>query len=155
MKRNMLATALFLSLGIYIWNNFNIFSIGLAICIVAIYCIWCLKNRNFLAVAICIISVICGFVAINVSSSKAMQEAKLFDGKEVKSIDDVNEIKDKHSVGDKIDIVVSRNGAKVNLTITLQEEKPMENTETTKPQQNKVQGEQYQFPSDFFSWFGW
>jgi len=78
-----------------------------------------------------------------------------FDGKEVKSIDDVNEIKDKHSVGDKIDIVVSRNGAKVNLTITLQEEKPMENTETTKPQQNKVQGEQYQFPSDFFSWFGW
>jgi len=92
MKRNMLATALFLSLGIYIWNNFNIFSIGLAICIVAIYCIWCLKNRNFLAVAICIISVICGFVAINVSSSKAMQEAKLFDGKEVKITGKVTEI---------------------------------------------------------------
>ena len=82
-----------------------------------------------------------------------------FDGKEVTSIDDINEIKDEHKVGDEIKVSISRNGVKKNLTITLQEEKPADEEE--KPQKDERQennngGRRYQFPSDFFSsWFGW
>ncbi len=82
-----------------------------------------------------------------------------FDGKEVTSIDDINEIKDEHKVGDEIKVSISRNGVKKNLTITLQEEKPADEEE--KPQKDERQennngGRKYQFPSDFFSsWFGW
>ncbi len=82
-----------------------------------------------------------------------------FDGKEVTSIDDINEIKDEHNVGDKIDVSISRNGVKKNLTITLQEEKPADEEEkpqTDERQENNGGGKRYQFPSDFFSsWFGW
>lgn len=82
-----------------------------------------------------------------------------FDGKEVKSIDEINELRDEHQVGDQVRIEVSRNGEKKTLTITLQEEQPVDEiTEETQqvPQQDNPQGgQQYQFPSDFFSWFGW
>ena len=44
-----------------------------------------------------------------------------FDGKDVKTFDDVNEIKSKHSVGDTIKIVVSREGKERTLDMVLNE----------------------------------
>lgn len=86
-----------------------------------------------------------------------------FDGKDVKSIDEINELRDKRKVGDKVEVVLSRNGNKVTVTIELQEEKPakeeevqQENSYGQMPNQNDERGgQQYPFPSDFFSWFGW
>ncbi len=85
-----------------------------------------------------------------------------FDGKDIKSVDEINTIRDEHKVGDKIAVTVSRNGKKVNCTIVLQEEKPTEETQTQEqPQQNQQNGSNngrypsYGFPSDFFSFFGW
>jgi len=82
-----------------------------------------------------------------------------FDGKEITSIDEINEIRDDHKVGDKIEVVLSRNGEKKTVTITLQEEKPVDEVATQKqeiPQSSdKQNGQQRPFPSDFFSWFGW
>jgi len=46
------------------------------------------------------------------------------DGKVVETIDDINEIRDSHSVGDMMEIVVSRNGKNVSLKVKLMEEKP-------------------------------
>ena len=46
------------------------------------------------------------------------------DGKVVKTIDDINEIRDSHKVGDYMNIVVSRNGKNVSLKVKLMEEKP-------------------------------
>ena len=46
------------------------------------------------------------------------------DGKVVETIDDINEIRDAHKVGDYMDIVVSRNGKNVSLKVKLMEEKP-------------------------------
>ena len=46
------------------------------------------------------------------------------DGKVVETIDDINEIRDSHQVGDFMDIVVSRNGKNVSLKVKLMEEKP-------------------------------
>ncbi len=85
-----------------------------------------------------------------------------FAGKEVKSIDEINELRDEHKVGDSVEVVVSRNGVQKTCTIVLQEETPIEeipqneNQQQQIPQQDGQQGGgQYQFPSDFFSWFGW
>lgn len=85
-----------------------------------------------------------------------------FDGKDIKSVDEINTIRDEHKVGDKIVVTVSRNGKKVNCTIVLQEEKPTEETKTQEqPQQNQQDNSNngrypsYGFPSDFFSFFGW
>lgn len=84
-----------------------------------------------------------------------------FDGKDIKSVDEINAIRDEHKVGDKIAVTVWRNGKKVNCTIILQEEKP---TEETKIQEQSQQNQEespngrfpsYGFPSDFFSFFGW
>lgn len=84
-----------------------------------------------------------------------------FAGKDITSIDEINELRDEHKVGDKVEVVISRNGKQMTLTITLQEETPIEEipestTQQQIPQQGSGQGgQQYQFPSDFFSWFGW
>ncbi len=80
-----------------------------------------------------------------------------FDGKEIKNIDEINEIRDQHKVGDEVSVEVSRNGEIKKITIVLQEETPVEEIpEAQQPQQGYSQGGQsYQFPSDFFSWFGW
>ncbi len=85
-----------------------------------------------------------------------------FDGKDIKSVDEINTIRDEHKVGDKIVVTVSRNGKKVNCTIELQEENPTEETKTQEqPQQNQQNSSNngrypsYGFPSDFFSFFGW
>lgn len=85
-----------------------------------------------------------------------------FDGKNVKSVDEINAIRDEHKVGDKIDVNISRNGKKMKCTIVLQEEKPTEEKQTQQqPQQNQQDNSyngnypSYGFPSDFFSFFGW
>ncbi len=44
-----------------------------------------------------------------------------FGGKEVLTFDDLNEIKSKHNIGDKVNVVVSRNGEKKQLELTLNE----------------------------------
>jgi len=46
------------------------------------------------------------------------------DGKVVETIDDINEIRDAHKVGDFMELVVSRNGKNVTLKVRLMEEKP-------------------------------
>lgn len=82
-----------------------------------------------------------------------------FDGKKIENVDQINTIRDEHKVGDKIEVVVSRNGKKVKCTIVLQEEKPSKQTqnETQQAIPDASQGgtQQYGFPSDFFSFFGW
>jgi len=72
------------------------------------------------------------------------------DGKEVKSVDDINEIRDDHKVGDKLEFVVSRDGKEIKCSVKLQEEKPSEKTENTPS--NDGGNNPY---SDFFSYFGW
>ena len=44
------------------------------------------------------------------------------DGKEVKTMDELNEIKNTHSIGDEITLKVNRNGAEKEFKITLQEQ---------------------------------
>lgn len=82
-----------------------------------------------------------------------------FDNKKIESIDDINAIRDDHKVGDSIEVEVSRNGIKKKVTIILQEEKPVEENEKQEAQNQKPDNSQgrreYQFPSDFFSWFNW
>lgn len=75
------------------------------------------------------------------------------EGKEIKSVDDINEIRDSHAVGDKLTFVVHREGREVKCTVTLQEEKPTPKTEEA-PQEQPENYRPYS-PSDFFSFFGW
>ncbi len=82
-----------------------------------------------------------------------------FDGKPIENVDQINAIRDEHKVGDEIEVTVSRNGKKVKCKIKLQEEKPSAETKE-EPQQAVPQipqggSQQYSFPSDFFSFFGW
>lgn len=98
--------------------------------------------------------------AADLGGIKAGDVILKFDGKEVKSIDEINSIRDDHKAGDKIDIEVSRNGERHTFTVELQEEKPTESSSAQNEQQSSQQdnqqgGQKYQFPSDFFSWFGW
>lgn len=79
-----------------------------------------------------------------------------FDGKAVKTIDDINEIKNAHAVGDSIKVKFVRNGKTSTTDLTLLEEKPVEEEQ----QSNAIEQQpQYpsspQIPSDFFSWFNW
>ncbi|MBQ4086943.1 MAG: trypsin-like peptidase domain-containing protein [Clostridia bacterium] len=86
-----------------------------------------------------------------------------FSGKEITSIDEINELRDECKVGDSVDVEVSRNGNVKKFTIVLQEETPIEEIPQNENQQQIPQqdgnqyggGQPYQFPSDFFSWFGW
>lgn len=71
-------------------------------------------------------------------------------GEKIQSVDEINQIRDKHKVGDTLKFTLSRNGSKVKVNVVLQEEKPTTEAETEKPQTQK----QY-IPSDFFSFFGW
>ena len=72
------------------------------------------------------------------------------EGKDIKSVDDINEIRDSHKVGDKLTFVISRNGKEMKCSITLQEEKPVQ-----KEQEEKKEEKKTYIPSDFFSYFGW
>ncbi len=73
-----------------------------------------------------------------------------FDGKKVKSIDDINEIKNAHKVGDTLSVKLIRSGKTVKTELTLLEEKPQEATQTETQTIPETQ-----IPSDFFSWFNW
>jgi serine protease Do len=74
------------------------------------------------------------------------------EGKKVTTVDEINKIRDEHKPGDKSTMKISRMGKKKDITVTLQEEKP---EETQQPVQSQPQQQFPQFPSDFFSWFGW
>jgi len=74
-------------------------------------------------------------------------------GEKIENVDEINQIRDKHKVGDKLAFVISRNGKTMKITVVLQEEKPTEEAEKEIPQTQKQQ--QPFIPSDFFSFFGW
>ena len=117
-----------------------------------------IAKANNLPIGVYVDSVMSGGAAEQ-GGIKAGDVILKFDGKEITSIDEVNEIRDDHKVGDKIEIVLSRNGEKKTVTITLQEEKPVdekaEKQQETPQSSEKQNGQQRPFPSDFFSWFGW
>lgn len=70
-------------------------------------------------------------------------------GEKVASVDEINQIRDKHKVGDTLKFTISRNGSKMKINVVLQEEKPSaEEPKQTQPQKQYI-------PSDFFSFFGW
>ena len=70
-------------------------------------------------------------------------------GEKITSVDEINQIRDKHKVGDTLKFTISRNGSKMKVNVVLQEEKPtQEEPKQTQPQKQYV-------PSDFFSFFGW
>ncbi|MBQ2696377.1 MAG: trypsin-like peptidase domain-containing protein [Clostridia bacterium] len=70
------------------------------------------------------------------------------DGQKTTTIDAVNKIRDTHSVGDKMVVQINRGGKIMNVTLTLQEEKP-----TSKAPSQPTQ--QYTPSPIPFSWFGW
>ncbi len=74
-----------------------------------------------------------------------------FDGQKVETIDDINEIRDAHKVGDIIKIKLVRNKKNINTELTLLEETKEAQTQ----QATSTQQPQQQFPSDFFNWFNW
>ncbi|MBE7010198.1 MAG: trypsin-like serine protease [Ruminococcaceae bacterium] len=76
-----------------------------------------------------------------------------FDGKKVETIDDINEIKNTHAVGDTIKVKYVRSGITKETKLTLLEEKPQ--TEKKEQKQQAQTPSIPQIPSDFFSWFGW
>ncbi len=73
-----------------------------------------------------------------------------FDGQKIKTIDEINEIRDAHKVGDTIKIKLKRNNKTISVDLVLLEEKP-----ETQSQQEEAQVPQQQIPSDFFNWFNW
>ena len=108
-----------------------------------------ISKANGLPVGVYVDSVISGGAA-DLGGIKKGDVIIKFDGQEVKSVDEINAIRDSHGVGDKIAVVVIRNGAEVTCTIELQEDKP--SAETGKSQNN---GGSQNTPPDFFSFFGW
>jgi len=108
-----------------------------------------ISKANNLPVGVYVDSVINGGAA-DLGGIKKGDVIIKFDGQEVKSVDKINAIRDTHSVGDKIEVVVVRNGAEVTCTIELQEDKPA--AETGKSQNSD---DSQNTPPDFFSFFGW
>ena len=47
-------------------------------------------------------------------------------GTEVSSIEEINEIRDQHKVGDELEFEVDRNGERLTLTVELGEDKPVQ-----------------------------
>lgn len=120
-----------------------------------------IAKANDLPVGVYVDTVVAGGAADN-GGIKAGDVIVKFDGEAIENVDQINAIRDEHKVGDKIEVVVSRNGKKIKCTIELQEEKPSTETQGEVeqiPQQvpNNSQGgyNSYGFPSDFFSFFGW
>ena len=64
------------------------------------------------------------FAYMSISGGENLQAVITVDGKVVETIDDINELRDAHKVGDFMDIVVSRNGKNVSLKVKLMEERP-------------------------------
>lgn len=108
-----------------------------------------IAKANNLPIGVYVNSVISGGAADLAGIKKGDVIVKC-DGKEVKSVDDINAIRDAHKVGDKLQFVISRNGSKQKVDIVLQEEKPTVQTNN----ETNESATQY-IPSDFFSFFGW
>lgn len=83
MKRNMLAAALFILVGIFTWNNYSHYVVFAVACIVCTYCIWCCLRKNYLAAIIAVFSVCVGFFIVHYAYSEKMTIAKSFEGKEI------------------------------------------------------------------------
>lgn len=76
-----------------------------------------------------------------------------FDGQKIETIDEINEIRDSHQVGDTIKIKLKRNGKTVETELTLLEE--TKEAQSQSQQAEETQQPQQQIPSDFFNWFNW
>jgi serine protease Do len=61
------------------------------------------------------------FSAAEKAGLQAGDVIEKFDGKVVKSVNDINNIKAEHKAGDKVQIVINRNGSNKTLTLTLSE----------------------------------
>lgn len=44
------------------------------------------------------------------------------DGKDIKTMDELNEIKNSHQIGDSMNLKINREGKEINITVTLQEQ---------------------------------
>ena len=73
-----------------------------------------------------------GVYVTNVSSSGGAEKAGIkvgdiityFDGTRIKTVEELNSLKDKHKAGDTIDVTVNRDGKEIPLKLTLTEDKP-------------------------------
>ncbi len=80
------------------------------------------------------------------------------DGESIKTIDEINKIRDTHSVGEKMTMRINRDGLELNVDLILQEEVPEKEATPTQapvtqtPQQPQQPFDYFPFP---FSWFGW
>lgn len=84
MKRNMLSSAIFMSLGIYVWNNFSVQAILSVIAVLGGYCFWCFKKERTAAMVLAAIMLIAGFVSIEFSNQVAIKKALPFTNGEIK-----------------------------------------------------------------------
>ncbi len=107
-----------------------------------------IAKANDIPVGVYVDSVISGGAAdkAGIKSGDVIIECE---GKEIKSVDDINAIRDEHKVGDTLKFIIVRNGVNIKCNVVLQEEKPV--AEEKKPTESKTQ----YIPSDFFSFFGW
>lgn len=78
-------------------------------------------SRNNLPLGIYVVSVE-DFSAAEKAGVKSGDVIIKADGKEVKTMNQLNEIKNTHDIGDKMTITVSRNGQEKEITLTLQEQ---------------------------------
>ena len=78
-------------------------------------------ERNNLVVGVYVVSVD-EFSAAEKAGMKSGDVIIKADGKDIKTMNELNEIKNSHSIGDQMTIVVNRNGEEKELTLTLQEQ---------------------------------
>lgn len=78
-------------------------------------------KRNNLVVGVYVTS-INEFSAAEKAGFKIGDVIVAVDGKEIKTMDEINEIKNSHQIGDTIKIKVNRNGEEKELSVTLQEQ---------------------------------
>lgn len=78
-------------------------------------------SRNNLPVGIYVVSIE-DFSAAEKAGVKAGDVIIKADGKEIKTMNELNEIKNTHNIGDKMTVTVSRNGQEKEITLTLQEQ---------------------------------
>ena len=78
-------------------------------------------ERNNLVVGVYVVSVD-EFSAAEKAGIKAGDVIIKADGKDIKTMDELTEIKNSHSIGDQMTVVVNRNGEEKELTLTLQEQ---------------------------------
>lgn len=88
------------------------------------------------------------------------------EGEEVKTIDDINKLRDQHKPGEQMTMTIDRNGKQMNLTLTLQEDSPELQQKQAEEEQKRLEEEQRKqqeqqpsqqqpsFPS-IFDWFNW